>query len=119
MTPAAAFPCWLTPVYCSNVSFSLTRRMRGISRYRIGRSDLDAAAIIAKPNTTKVYERDITVNGLPAKEIKFVAKGVDYIARGLFVANRLFMFVAALDSKADNAETIVRQAFDSFEPIKK
>jgi hypothetical protein len=77
------------------------------------------AVIAAKPNSTKIYERDITVSGLPAKEVKFRAKDVDYIARSMFVADRLFIFVAALNAKVDDAETIVKQALDSFEPVKK
>ncbi len=70
-----------------------------------------------KNNNIKISERDVTFNGLSAKEVKFKEGNEECIARGLFLDSRLFVFLAILQ-KVDNADAVVKQALDTFEPVK-
>lgn len=68
---------------------------------------------------TKIFDRDLTVNGSPAKELRFDKVGKDqYLVRDLFVGTRLFVFVVSLNH-VDKAEELAKQALDTFESIER
>lgn len=76
-----------------------------------------SASLTGKKGFTKVAERDLIVNGVPAREAKFKNGDQIYLARDLFVGSRLFVFTASL-STIENSEALVTQALDTFEAIK-
>ena len=70
-----------------------------------------------KEGIIKISERDITVSGVPTKEIKYKHGEQEYLARDLFLGSRLFVFIACLHN-VDNAESLVKHALDTFEAVK-
>ena len=77
----------------------------------------DGLRTMTEKDATNITERDVTVNGFPAKEIRYTRDGKEYIGRELFAGNRLFVFLAELHH-VDNAPSLVTRAFDSFEFVK-
>lgn len=76
------------------------------------------ASITNKDGFTRIYEHDIVVNGLAGKEVKYKRGETVYLARNLFMGPRMVVLVAQLHP-FENAEALVKQVFDSFEPLKK
>lgn len=75
------------------------------------------ASITNKDGFTRIYEHDIVVSGLAGKEVKYQRGETVYLARNLFMGPRMVVFVAQLHP-VENAEALVKQVFDSFEPLK-
>lgn len=81
---------------------------------RVLTSSLDAMTY--KDGVAKVSERDLSVNGVPAREAKFKIGAKEYLARSLFLGSRFFVFVVYLHP-VENAEAIVKKALDTFEAV--
>lgn len=67
---------------------------------------------------TKAYEKVMTVSGLQAKETKCTHHGNEKLIRRLWVDRTVFTLAAVVHA-VDDAEEIVKQAFDTFEPVSK
>ena len=76
------------------------------------------ASMINTEGFSKISERDIVVSGIAGKEMKYQRGEIVYLARNLFLGSRMIVFVAQLHP-FENAEALVEQVFDSFEPLKK
>jgi hypothetical protein len=72
---------------------------------------------LAEPEAARAYERNLTQGTLPARELKTIAKGQTMIARIILVGDDYYVLGASLRS-AEDAEGLVKKAFDSFAPLR-
>lgn len=71
---------------------------------------------IQNASARKIYEKNITLGKLQGKEVKSEARGTTMLTR-IFLANDRQYVIGASFKKPDEAEVLVKSAFDTFEII--